>query len=536
MSESPNLGLRLSGETVSAQNDRPSFTYKLRACLRGEFKGESRVGFWHRELHPIRHQVRMEWARTSKSALSFPLSSWRTQTDWCLSLFSAFILSICILAILSLFWGSLFAVNDNLAALNVWIVDFDDAANPVIGPTVVEAARARQAAPQPHITYAIRPASEFDNDPMQVRLAIYDNRAYSAIVIQPNASTLLREALTSGSASYDPRGACETIYVEARDQTAIGTYIVPELEAFQTEVVPVFAERWVPEALSLTASPPSIPPLALSPAIGFTTINLRRFAPSTATPAVTVGLIYLIIIAFFSYAFFMPTHTHFVQQVSPSPEGEVRHRKLYFHHLVVWKYTSTFCAYFFMSLAYSLVSLAFQIPFSSQPYPPTEPVPVGASANAYGHASFVVYWCVNWLGMLALGLACENVAMVIGQPFTAIWLIFWVISNVCTAFYPLELAPGVYRYGLFFPLYNVVQLTRIILFDTTSQHVGRHVGILVAWWCVNTLLFPFAAWGFRWKACVRPERLRARLAQREEEERNKQNREKEVDVEKDGGR
>ena len=121
------------------------------------------------------------------------------------------------------------------------------------------------------------------------------------------------------------------------------------------------------------------------------------------------------------------------------------------------------------------------------------------SANGYGHASFVVYWSINFLGMCALGFACENVAMIIGQPFTAIWLIFWVISNVCTAFYPLELASGVYRYGLFFPLYNVVKATRIILFDTTSKHMGRYVGILVAWWWVNTILFPIAARRFRQK-------------------------------------
>lgn len=156
-----------------------------------------------------------------------------------------------------------------------------------------------------------------------------------------------------------------------------------------------------------------------------------------------------------------------------------------------------------MSLSYSFVSLAFQIPFSSQPYSHVEPPPPGASVNGYGHASFIVYWAINYLGMCALGFACENVAMVVGQPFTAIWLIFWVISNVCTAFYPLELAAGVYRYGLFFPLYNVVKATRVVLFDLTPEHMGRHIGILVAWWGVNTMVFPLAALVFRWKTCQR---------------------------------
>ena len=42
-------------------------------------------------------------------------------------------------------------------------------------------------------------------------------------------------------------------------------------------------------------------------------------------------------------------------------------------------------------------------------------------------------------GMIALGLACENVAMIVGQPWTGLWLIFWVITNVSTAFYDIEL-------------------------------------------------------------------------------------------------
>ena len=40
----------------------------------------------------------------------------------------------------------------------------------------------------------------------------------------------------------------------------------------------------------------------------------------------------------------------------------------------------------------------------------------------------VVYWMLNFVGMAALGLACENVAMVVGQPWTGLWLIF-VSSN-----------------------------------------------------------------------------------------------------------
>ena len=103
---------------------------------------------------------------------------------------------------------------------------------------------------------------------------------------------------------------------------------------------------------------------------------------------------------------------------------------------------------------------------------------------------------INFVGMNALGLACENVAMVIGPPYTAVWLIFWIICNVSVAFYPIELAPAFYYYGYAFPLHNIVGASRTVLFDVKSR-VGLNFGVLCTWWAVNTALFPFCAWWFR---------------------------------------
>ena len=41
-------------------------------------------------------------------------------------------------------------------------------------------------------------------------------------------------------------------------------------------------------------------PQVVSPAVGFSIYNLRPFNPPVATPAISIGLIYLIIISFFS--------------------------------------------------------------------------------------------------------------------------------------------------------------------------------------------------------------------------------------------
>jgi hypothetical protein len=78
---------------------------------------------------------------------------------------------------------------------------------------------------------------------------------------------------------------------------------------------------------------------------------------------------------------------------------------------------------------------------------------------AYGHGTFPTYWMLNFWGMVALGLACENMAMVVGAPWMGMWLIFWVITNVATGFYDIEIAPGFYRWGYAWPLHSGMSLT-----------------------------------------------------------------------------
>lgn len=56
--------------------------------------------------------------------------------------------------------------------------------------------------------------------------------------------------------------------------------------------------------------------------------------------------------------------------------------------------------------------------------------------------------------MAALGLPCENMAMILGAPYSSIFLIFWVISNVSTGFYALDLAPSFFRWGYVWPLHR----------------------------------------------------------------------------------
>jgi hypothetical protein len=120
------------------------------------------------------------------------------------------------------------------------------------------------------------------------------------------------------------------------------------------------------------------------------------------------------------------------------------------------------------------------------------------NATAYGRGTFPVYWMINFVGMMALGLASENVTMLVGQPWTALWLIFWVISNVSTSFYSIDLAPGFFKWGYAWPLHNIVEASRSTLFDLHSR-IGLNFGVLFAWVAINTALFPLGCYFMRWK-------------------------------------
>lgn len=401
------------------------------------------------------------------------------------------------LAALALYWAVLFHIEDNMGVLTVKVVDLDgkvapyDNVQPLIGPIVTRLAQQTVSETRRRsLGYKVVSPDDFGYDPVKVRRDVYDFHCYAAIIVNSNATALLEEAIDSGNSTYDPTGAIQMVMVSARDEWIYHNYIMPQLEKFTRALMSEFGPTWAQQLAtnnSITKEMLAAAPSAVNPGISPLQIDLRPSHPPTATPPVTVGLIYLIMMAFFSFSFFFPIHQKYL-----TPKG---HPPLHFWQFIIWRWLATVLSYFFVSLAYSLVSMAFQVSFSD---PAASPVEVALRATAYGRGSFVVYWMVNFVGMTALGLACENVAMLAGQPWTALWLIFWVITNVTSAFYAVDLAPGFFRWGYAWPLHHVVEATRTIMFNLHSR-IGLNFGVLAAWVAVDTVLFPLCCQFQRWK-------------------------------------
>lgn len=439
------------------------------------------VGFWSPELRQVRNRAFAKWIVTTAFLMAF------------------------ILVVLSLYWGVFFNVQNRLHRLPVFVVDFDGVApydqtgnQPFVGPTITDLIQTTLSQGSPTIGWEVRPSSQYNNDPLQVRQAVYDLKAWAAIIINPNATAMLYSAIANGNVSYEPLGACQLVYQAARDDTNWSSFLSPVITKLQTEAQTMVGRMWMNLVLQNATEPTTLSnmrnvPQAINPAIGFSEFNLRPFYPYTGIPAVSIGLIYLIIISFFSFSFYMPIHMQYIK-----PEN---HPPLKFPQLIAWRWLATISAYFMLSLAYSFVSMAFQLNFTAtNPITSTTQATDTAFGNpvSYGHGTFLVYWMLNFFGMIALGLACENMAMVVGQPWMGLFLIFWVITNVSTSFYDIEIAPGFYRWGYAWPLHSIVEGSRSILFDLHSR-IGVDFAILIGWGTVNTLVFPYACWFMKWK-------------------------------------
>jgi hypothetical protein len=206
-------------------------------------------------------------------------------------------------------------VESNLSSLVVYVVDFDGqgpastpGVEPLVGPLIQGLARTQVASGTPTLGWGPLSGSDFDYDPIAVRQAVYDWKAWAAIIIMPNATSQLYNAVQNGNTSYDPMGACQLIYQSSRDDTNWFDFMYPIISQFQTQATSMVGQQWAKLVLQNATTDQTLlrnmanVPQAISPAIGFSEYDLRPFYPYTAIPATTIGLIYLIILSFFSFA------------------------------------------------------------------------------------------------------------------------------------------------------------------------------------------------------------------------------------------
>ncbi|KAF7298492.1 DUF3533 domain-containing protein [Mycena kentingensis (nom. inval.)] len=376
-------------------------------------------------------------------------------------------LSVAIFAFFSIYWGSVWSSPRH--SLPGWIVDFDGG---LVGQSVAQALSAIEPTSS-SVSWTVVPASQFPGGVAQIEDAVVKEKTWYALIINSGASANLTAAVATPDASYTPSNAVTFIGSEARNENIYRIHsrvVSAQLEAITHDFGLSFL-RNISSANNL-AQLLSVAPQTVSRPIYFSSVNLRPFDVPVASAVTFVGLIYLLILAFF------------IVNVSASARLlSGLESRLSLRSLVLLRLGTSFIAYFFVSLFYTLLSRAFQLPFSRH----------------FGFAGFPIFWMLNFIGMLACGLALEAMLTLLTIRFVPFFLILWIIANVAAAVYPIQALPHIYRYGYGFPVYNISRAVRAIVFGTKNE-LGMNFGVLFAWIVLSCVTISLFQWFVRRRA------------------------------------
>ncbi|KAK0460213.1 uncharacterized protein EV420DRAFT_1268217 [Desarmillaria tabescens] len=372
---------------------------------------------------------------------------------------------ILMFSVFSIYWGALWKIPER--SLEGWVVDFDDS---TVGNAVVQAMMSSSSS---IVSWTSKSASEFPGGVDDVAYAVLDQQTWVAVVVHPNTTRLLESAVLTMDSSYNGSNAITAYAIEARNENAYRILIRPLIEGTLNAVSLGIAKSFVKQVGTsypqIIANLSTTAPQILAQPVGYTLNNIRPFNVPVASAMTFVGLIYVLVLAYFI------VHFSAAAREMSGLETSLTTWSLIFLRLV-----SSFVSYFMLAFFYSMLCLAFQVDFS----------------KTFGHSGFVVFWMLNFVGMLALGLSLEAMFTLLTARFVGFFMIFFIISNVSVCFMPLEVLPGIFRYGYIFPFYNVSGAVRTILFGTKNQ-LGLHFGVLLTWMGISLITLPLFQWLFR---------------------------------------
>ncbi|KAI0759545.1 hypothetical protein BD413DRAFT_273447 [Trametes elegans] len=367
------------------------------------------------------------------------------------------LITVLMWACLPIYWGALVNSASLTGNLEAWFIDRDGGR---VGQGMTLAVQ-KYSPTGPRLNWKFMKPIDVGDDDDVIRMVL-EEQVWVAVVVQANASTHLSAARVNGDQTYDPTTAIKVYYSQARQEIATGNYIVPlttqmlqtTTSAYATSVAQrVFAQidsNGEPNstALQMIANAPQ----TISPAISWTMVNLRPYQAPAAQAATLVGNIFLCIFAF------MITMANSTARTIVSPH-------MSFLPYLALRLAVPLLAYLPLSLSYTLVNLAFKLPLGTK---------FGLGAG------FMVSWVYIYLGMAALGLSLEAMITILTPRFTPFFLFTLILYNVAPVVLPDELQSPIYSYGTGFPIWNLSQALRTIMFDTNSQ-LGKNIAVIVAW-------------------------------------------------------
>lgn len=382
------------------------------------------------------------------------------------------------LGLLALYWGSFYHRYERYADLRFLVVNEDlniQGMSPYLGQAFNESFAQLAPFGDWHIydTLSFQRIADQHNNTIEqeFRRQIHHQNYWGGFRIVPNATYSLYDAMVNLDTQVINSTLVECAYESSRDILGMMSYIEPNLRFVMDNISNTTAsavfEPLVTNHLSLLQRTSLIANASEIVTANnlMKTVDLRPLTAAAAIGPSLMGLVYCLVLSFYQFSFSAAIHTRLVKQLKSKD-------------FIAFRLLSSQVTFLLFSFIYCLMTLLFQIPVTT----------------TFGHSGFLVLWATIFLYFGALGGINENVAIMIAardRTYIGFWIVFFIISNVSTTFYPLLLCPKFYRYGYALPMKNAHEIMNVIFFDTYKGVMGRSYGVLIAWIVICNIALPY---------------------------------------------
>ncbi|KAI5970128.1 hypothetical protein CANMA_000739 [Candida margitis] len=310
------------------------------------------------------------------------------------------------------------------------------------------------------------------NITQEVYQQVHHAKVWAAFYVYENATLMWNQALSSASTQFDPtHSLMEVVYETGRDFNAVSNYIITIIQqivrsypnfATQSEIVANMLQTVnQTQALNVMSQAPQL----VSTIPTFRINDLHPVTNPVFQAPFQIGLIYLVVFGFFQFIFTVKIHMYLATKIKG-------------WSYIFFRILSSQVAYMAISLGMVVLNTAFQLPFNT----------------VFGYSGFLVIWMFCYLLMASLGSIIEVIVIImfsIKPQLIGFVLLFTAVINLAPIISPPVLTPPFYYYGYAVPSRNAYELLHVAYFDAYKGHMGRNIGVLLAWIVASNVVMPF---------------------------------------------
>lgn len=178
-----------------------------------------------------------------------------------------------------------------------------------------------------------------------------------------------------------------------------------------------------------------------------------------------VGLIYLIVFAFFQFLLMFHIHVKVAEKVKGN-------------RYIAYRLAIGQLGYLIISFFFVILNRAFGMPYDV----------------TFGKSGFLVIWAFAFLTMSSLGSLIEALVFLSlpsNTHFAGLIIVVTVVLNLSPPLATITLSPNFYKYGYAIPVYNAYKLMHVAYFNAWKGNMGRYIGVLLVWITLTNIFLPF---------------------------------------------